>query len=101
MTQRLLSGRYFDEVTARSWPLVSKAHNESQGYVDSCNVAFVETTDLSSDSFAPNCHRLVRHHLRSHPQTVLFGRFDDHSKIRGVTVLGSHLANHHGSMVRR
>jgi hypothetical protein len=52
--------------------LVRQTHNESQSDIDSRNVFVVEMADLSANSRTPNCHGLISHNLRSHPQPVPF-----------------------------
>jgi hypothetical protein len=67
------------EVVVRSAALsllIRQSHDESQGDIEARDVFVVEMSDLLSDSFASNRHRLVRHHLRSHAQAssgVKFG----------------------------
>ena len=43
--------------------LVRQTHDECQSDVESVDVIVVEMSDLPSDSFAPNRHRLIGHHL--------------------------------------
>src|SRR5580658_10232326 len=54
--------------------------------------------ESAPDAFAPNCHGLVSHHLRSHSQPITSGRFDRHPKVRGVATFGRHLTHHHRRM---
>jgi hypothetical protein len=46
--------------------LVRETHDECQSDVESADVIVVEMPDLPPDSFAPNRHRFIGHHLRPH-----------------------------------
>jgi len=86
---------------ARITCLIRQSHDKCQSYIESCDIAVVEVTDLPANACAPNRDRFVGHHVRSCAKAVSRGGLDGHSKVLSLVTLRSHLANHHRCVLGR
>src|ERR1700730_8434870 len=77
-----------------------KSHHKSQCDVETRDVFHAKPSNAASNSLAPNRHRFVGNHLRSHLQSIFSARLDRYAKIGSFHELGCHLANHHRRVMR-
>lgn len=82
-------------VPGPSVSLIREPKDKCQGSTEPGHILVVETPDLLSDPFASNGDRLIGHHLRCEPQSILGPGIDRDTKIRSIHQLGSQLADHH------